>query len=69
MEERKCTESTILCECGHPLSHHQMGGGECYSYTRRTEKKKNHKGELVRVKCIYNCTCKCFKFEEDSPKP
>lgn len=61
----EATEQTVLCECGHPLSHHAVGGGECYAYTRRNEKKKNHKGEIVKVRCIYNCTCKCFKFEED----
>ncbi len=63
--ERKCTEGTILCECGHPLNHHAIGCGECYNFTRRTEKKKNNKGDLVKVKCIYGCTCKKFKFNED----
>lgn len=60
----RCNERTILCKCGHPLSHHAMGPGECYASTRRTEKKKNHLGKEVKVKCCYTCYCKKFELDK-----
>ena len=54
-------DKTILCQCGHPLGDHAIGAGECYRSTRKTEKKKNHLGKEINVKCVYNCTCMKFK--------
>ena len=65
MEERKTTEKTILCECGHSLSSHATGAGECYQNTRRTEKRKNHLGKYVKVKCSYVCYCRKFKLKKE----
>ncbi len=60
--ERKANQNTILCTCGHPLNHHQAGGGRCYKFTRRTEKRINDLGKRVKVKCIYECTCLKFEY-------
>ena len=56
----KANESNILCECGHPLSHHAIGAGQCYKFIRKIEKRKNHLDKEVKVKCVYGCTCKKF---------
>ncbi len=66
MEERRTTERTILCKCGHPLSDHAMGAGQCYRFRRRIEKRKTHLGKEVKVKCVYECTCKKFEFDEST---
>jgi len=68
MEERKTTTKTILCECGHPLSSHSIGAGECYTSTHKTEKRKNHLGKEVKVKCAYICYCKKFKLKKEDLK-
>lgn len=57
--------NNILCNCGHPLSYHATGAGQCYKNLRRTEKRKDHTGKEVKVKCYYNCSCN--KFQEPSP--
>jgi len=56
--------SNILCTCGHPLNHHAIGAGQCYKHIHKTEKRKDHTGKDVKVKCHYNCACN--KFEERS---
>jgi hypothetical protein len=57
----KCSEKTILCECGHSLNAHSCGAGKCYISIRKTERRKNHLGKYIKVKCNY--TCYCDKFE------
>jgi hypothetical protein len=57
----KCNEHTILCDCGHPLGDHQSGGLRCYHGLKRTERRKNHLGKYVKVKCAYICYCPKFE--------
>lgn len=66
MFEPKTNDNTIICDCGHPLRSHSSGARECYTSTRRTEKRKNHFGKIIKVKCVYVCYCKKFEFKEYS---
>jgi len=61
----KANENTILCDCGHPLGSHAIGAGRCYAGTRRTERRKNHLGKYVRVKCSYVCYCPKFDIDKN----
>jgi hypothetical protein len=61
MEKQKTTEHTILCECGHPLSSHSLWSKRCNTSTRKTERRKNHLGKYISVKCCYVCYCEEFK--------
>jgi hypothetical protein len=54
-------EHRILCECGHPLSSHSLGDIQCNASTRKKERRKNHLGKYVIVKCCYVCYCRKFK--------
>lgn len=68
VEERRARPDTILCECGHSLYHHSAGANDCYVSTRRTEKRGDHHGNIVKVKCVYVCHCKEFKWVEETQK-
>ena len=56
----------VLCECGHALGSHQVGGGRCYCATRKTERKKDQDGIYVKVKCVFCCYCDKFKERVES---
>lgn len=58
----RANSSNILCRCGHPLNYHAIGAGQCYKNISKTEKRIDHTGKEVKVKCFYNCSCN--KFEE-----
>ena len=60
---RKMAETDLakLCECGHPLIAHSVGGGECYKSIRQIEKKANHLGQQVNVNCEYTCACDKYR--------
>lgn len=60
----KTNERTILCKCGHPLSYHASGAERCYRFIRRTERRKNYLGKEIKVKCVYECTCRKFELKD-----